>query len=82
MRNSRSNHGKLRSLAERRKAHMPAIAREIAQEAFKDACNRLAMAAAVWTPKRGINHTVELYLAAMRDQLEWHAQSWSRQLKA
>lgn len=65
-----------------KKPAMAAVASEVAQEAFKDACTRVFMAAAVWTPKGSVRRTVDLCLAAMRHQLERHERSWARQLKA
>jgi hypothetical protein len=58
---------------------LSAVAHQIALEVFGDACNRVFRAAAVWTPNGTIEGTVDLYLAAMRKQLEWHERSWAAQ---
>ena len=58
---------------------LKAAANQIASEAFQNACNEVCGAAAVLTPRGSINRTVDLYLAAMRKQLEWHERSWAAQ---
>ena len=58
---------------------LKAVANQIASEAFQEACNRVFRAAAVWAPKGSTKRTVDLYLAAMRKQLEWHERSWTAQ---
>jgi hypothetical protein len=58
---------------------LSAVANQIASEVFQDGCTRVFRAAAVWTPKGSTKRTVDLYLAAMRQQLECHEQSWTAQ---
>jgi hypothetical protein len=80
MGNSRSNRGTSpRARSRSKKTALASVAREIAQETYMDACNRVLKAAAVWTPKGSTKHAVELYLAAMRARLTHLENSWAEQ---
>lgn len=51
-------------------------------KSFMDACNRVFRAAAACTPQGSMKSTVNLYLTAIRNQLEWLERSRMRQLKS
>jgi hypothetical protein len=83
MRNSRSNHcTSPRRRTRSKQTALAVVAREIAQEAFRDACNRVLRAEAVCTPQGSTKRALDLYLTAMRSQLECLERSWARQLKS